>query len=375
MKNLSRTGLLALGAAALLVAGPADAQPTKASLKCSSTKLKIYSKDVKSLLKCTETAVKKGESVDPACVLKALDKTTDAFVKAELKGGCPTDASTAPIVSGDLPNTRARLDAYITATNAALAPNPGTSKCQAAKLKETGKLVSTLFNCESKAAAKNVAVDQVKCVQKAVDKMTAAFAKAETKPPCDTVNDAITQVGEAQDVVRIQTANTPRFDGCGNKLTRSPETCDDGNTENFDDCPADCTVDFCALPLGGTRTVTLVTSRPDLSAVEVNLDYPEGKVNLEGIGGDIPPGVVTPLFGSASTNDFDHALRHVQFDLFDFGDTNVATFAFKDCNGAVAPVPGDFTCSVTSAGQEIPGLPNGDFQPVAGVTCSVTVAP
>ena len=49
MKNLSRTGLLALGAAALLVAGPADAQPTKASLKCASTKLKIYSKDITSL--------------------------------------------------------------------------------------------------------------------------------------------------------------------------------------------------------------------------------------------------------------------------------------------------------------------------------------
>ena len=84
----------------------------------------------------------------------------------------------------------------------------------------------------------------------------------------------------------------------------------------------------------------------------MNLDYPEGKVNLEGIGGDIPPGVVTPLFGSASTNDFDHALRHVQFDAFDFGDTSIATFAFKDCNGAMAPVPGDFTCSVADAGQE-----------------------
>ena len=62
MKNLSRTGLLALGAAALLVAGPADAQPTKASLKCASTKLKIYSKDVASLLKCYEKAVKKGDA-------------------------------------------------------------------------------------------------------------------------------------------------------------------------------------------------------------------------------------------------------------------------------------------------------------------------
>jgi cysteine-rich repeat protein len=375
MTNLTRTGILAIGAAALLVAGPAGAQPTKESLKCSSTKLKIYSKDVASLLKCEEKAVLKGEPVDPACVLKATDKTTDAFAKAELKGGCPTDASTAPIEGGNLLNTRARLSAYVASVTAALAPNPGPSKCQASKLKAVGKLTSSLFNCESKAAAKNVAVDQVKCVQKAIDKLAdpvkGAFAKAEAKPPCDTTGDAATRVGEAQEVVRDQTVLTPRFNGCGNKLIRSPETCDDGNTENFDNCPSDCTVDFCA-PTAGVRNVILVTSRPDLSAVTVNLDYPEGKVNLQGIGGDIPAGIVTPFFGSSSTNDFDHALRHVQFDAFDFGGQNIAQFAFNDCNGATPPVGGDFTCTVVDAGQE-DGV--GGFQTVSGATCSVTVLP
>ena len=372
MKNPIRNGILALGAAVLLVAGPADAQPTKESLKCASAKLKLYGKDVAGSLKCYEKAVGKGLPVDPACLTKVTDKTADSFAKIESKGGCPTDASTAPITGGTLASTRTRLDAYVTATNTALAPNPGPSKCQAGKMKETGKLAAALFNCESKAAGKNVAVDQVKCVQKAVDKTNAAFAKLETKPPCDTMDDATTQVGEAQDVVRIQTANTPRFDGCGNRLARAPETCDDGNTENFDFCPSDCTVDFCALPLGGTRNVVLVTSRTDLSSVTVNLDYPEGKVSLQGIGGDIPAGIVTPFFGSASTNDFDHALRHVQFDAFDFGGQNIAQFAFNDCNGATPPVGGEFTCSVVDAGQE-DGV--GGFKSVTGVTCSVTVLP
>ena len=371
MTNLTRNGILALGAAVLLVAGPAAAQPTKESLKCASAKLKLYGKDVAGLLKCHEKAVGKGVAVDPACLTKVTDKTADSFAKLEAKGGCPTDASTAPITGGTLANTRTRLDAYVTATNAALAPNPGPSKCQASKLKETGKLAAALFNCESKAAGKNVAVDQVKCVQKAVDKTTAAFAKAQTKPPCDTTGDAATQVGETQDVVRIQTALTPRFDGCGNRLVLALETCDDGNSENFDNCPSDCTVDFCS-PAASVRTVTLVTSRPDLSAVTVDLDYPEGKVNLPGIGGDIPPGVVTFTAGSGSVNDFDHALRHVQFDAFDFGATNVATLAFNDCTGASAPVPGDFTCTVVDAGQEDGA---GGFQSLTGVTCSVTVTP
>lgn len=373
MKNLTRTCILALGAAMLLTAGAADAQPTKESLKCASGKLKLYGKDLASQLKCISKAAAGGVAVDPLCISKVVDKTAAGFAKIELKGGCATDASLPPIDDGTLANTRIRLDAYLTATTAALVPNLGVTgnKCQASKVNAVGKLVSALFGCESKAAGKNIAVDQVKCVQKAVSGANAAFAKAEAKPPCDTTNDAVTQVGEAQDVTRIQTVYTPRFNGCGNNLTLAPETCDDGNSENFDNCPSDCTVDFCS-PTASVRTVVLVTSRPDLSAVTVNLDYPEGKISLPGIGGDIPGGTVTALFGSASTNDFDHALRHVQFDAFDFGDQNIATFAFNDCSGATAPVPADFTCTVADAGQE-DGL--GGFKTVSGAACSVTVLP
>jgi hypothetical protein len=373
MKNLTRNGILALGAAMLLTAGTADAQATKESLKCASGKLKLYGKDLASQLKCISKAAAAGVPVDALCISKVVDKTAAGFAKIELKGGCATDASTAPIDDGTLANTRLRLDAYLTATATALVPNPLVgNKCQASKLNAVGKLVSALFGCESKAADKNIPVDQVKCVQKNVDKMVATFSKAELKPPCDTTGDATTQVGEAQDVTRLQTVYTPRFNGCGNNLTLAPETCDDGNSNNFDNCPSDCTTDFCSPIVGSTRTVVLVTNRPDLSAVTVDLDYPEGKVNLPGIGGDIPAGIVNVAFGSGQTNDFDHALRHVQFDAFDFGSQNIATFAFEDCTGAVAPTPADFTCSVADAGQE-DGL--GGFKSVTGVTCSVTVLP
>ncbi len=374
MKTLMRTGILALGAAVLLTTGSAGAQATKESLKCSSSKLKLYGKDVAAQLKCVAKAsAKDATPVDPACVAKAVDKTAAGFAKIEAKGGCAADASTPPIDDGTLANTRARLDAYVLAATTALVPNLGVTgnKCQTSKVKAIGKLAAALFGCESKAAGKNVAVDQVKCVDKAVVKAEQAFAKAEAKPPCDTTGDVTLQIGETQDVVRIQTVYTPRFDGCGNNLTLAPETCDDGNSENFDSCPSTCAVEFCS-PTVTTRTVVLVTSRPDLSAITVDLDYPEGKIDLPGTGGSIPPGVVTTLFGSGSTNDFDHALRHVQFDAFDFGDQNIATFDFKACSGATAPVPGDFACTVVDAGQE-DGL--GGFRNVSGVTCSVTVLP
>jgi cysteine-rich repeat protein len=370
MTNLTRNGILALGAAVLLAAGTADAQPTKESLKCSSGKLKIYGKDVGAKIKCYSKATSKGEEVDPLCLSKAETKTSEAFGKAELKGGCPLDGNPA----GNLTNTLARVNAYVNLVNTAVGV-AGPNKCQSKKLGAVGKLAAALFNCESKAASKNVAVDQVKCVQKSIDKLTSAFTKEETKSGNDcttTTGDGPAQASEAQDVVRLQTVATPRFDGCGNRLVIAPETCDDGNAENFDSCPTDCTVDFCSPISGSNRTVTLVTSTADLAAVTVNLDYPEGKVSLPGVGDDIPGGIVTPIAGTASTNDFDHALRHVQFDVFNFGTTAITTFAFENCSGATAPAPGEFPCTVVDAGAE-DGM--GGFVPVTGATCSVTVAP
>jgi cysteine-rich repeat protein len=372
MMNISRNGALAIGAALLLVAGSAGAQPTKDSLKCSSSKLKAYGKDLGAKLKCYSKAVGKGDPVDPECLSKAEANTTKSFDKAESKGGCPTDGNP----DGDLPNSLDRLNEFVGEITAALAPNPGPNKCQSKKLGAASKLAAALFNCESKAAKKNVEVDQVKCVDKAVQKTLDGFAKEEAKAkvPCDTTGDADATAGATEDVVHFQTGVTPRFDGCGNQIVRAPETCDDGNTENFDFCPNSCIVLFCDPNSASTRTVTVVTSTPDLAAVTIDLDYPEDKVSLPGIGGNVPDGVVMgpdPLT-PAQPNDFEHAVRLVIFSPFNFDTTDVATLAFNDCNGATAPTPGDFSCTVVDAGAE-DGM--GGFVPVQGVTCSVTVAP
>jgi cysteine-rich repeat protein len=372
MMNISRNGALAIAAALLLAAGSAGAQPTKDSLKCASKKLNAYGKDLGSKLKCYSKALKKGEAVDPECLAKAEAKTTTSFDKAEAKGGCPTDGNP----DGDLPNSLDRLNEFVGETAAALGQNPGPNKCQSKKLGAAGKLAGALFKCESKAAKKNVEVDQVKCVDKAVQKLIDGFAKdeAKAKVPCDTTGDADTVVGSTQDVVHFQTGVTPRFDGCGNEIVRAPETCDDGNTENFDFCPNSCTVEFCDPNADSTRTVTVVTSTPDLAAATIDLDYPEGQVSLPGIGGNVPDGVImgpdpdTPV----QPNDFEHAVRLVIFSPFNFGTTDIATLAFNDCNGATAPTPADFGCTVVDAGAE-DGM--GGFVPVEGVTCTVTVAP
>lgn len=58
--------------------------------KCAAAKLKAAGKKVSSKLKCQAKAAGSGATVDPACLTKAESKFTQAFLKAEAKGGCTT---------------------------------------------------------------------------------------------------------------------------------------------------------------------------------------------------------------------------------------------------------------------------------------------
>jgi cysteine-rich repeat protein len=154
---------------------------------------------------------------------------------------------------------------------------------------------------------------------------------------------------------------------CGNRQITAPETCDDGNLANEDFCPSDCKVDFCQ-PTLEELTATIELNTPDVAALTVLMDYPEGQVSLQGIGGDIPPGILVGP-GTATTQgfDFDHALRVVAFDIFNFGTTTMATIKFNRCQGAPAPAAQDFSCRLEGNASDE------SFALVPGVTCSVTL--
>jgi cysteine-rich repeat protein len=160
-----------------------------------------------------------------------------------------------------------------------------------------------------------------------------------------------------------------RTTGCGNGLIVGDETCDDGNTDDGDFCPADCIVDTCA-PSSGTDFAVDVgfAGSENVSAITVLLDYPEGKVGIPGTGGGVPAGIVTDLPGFAfgQTNDLDHALRQAVVDGFAFPSGLLFRVHFETCQGAEAPAPGEFTCTVETAGDP-------DLNPVEGVTCSVVL--
>src|SRR4029079_11483155 len=77
----------------------------------------------------------------------------------------------------------------------------------------------------------------------------------------------------------------PRFDGCGNNLQTPTEQCDDGNFNQFDSCPATCTIAACT-PTATPLTATVHIATATATAATIELDYPEGKVSLPGTGFD-----------------------------------------------------------------------------------------
>src|SRR5262245_20497741 len=302
--NNVRTAALALAGAFLLAGGAttADAQATKESLKCASSKMKTVGKDWGSKLKCYSKAVGKGVPVDPACLAKAETKTTESFGKAIAKGGCATDADffdqneecpstpAVPPIGDTIPD--GQIGSILNQINcgfptisgiddltADLITAAGPSKCTSKQVGALGKYAAAIFNCASKGASKNIQVDQ-ECLDKAAAKLTKDFTKEESKVgnDCQTTGKGEFESGEVFRAYTRLVPLMPRFSGCGNGLvTKAPfpaESCDDGNTENFDGCPSDCTIDACT-PTSSARPAILTISDPTAAVATTHPDHPQ----------------------------------------------------------------------------------------------------
>jgi cysteine-rich repeat protein len=406
MKN-AWAGVAGFAALALLAGSPRIATGQTAdpdSLKCSAAKLGAVSKDWAGQLKCYAKAVGKGTPATPgdplldACLSKVTTKTADSFTKAELKPDCPVDANAFDqnadgITDGLIGSIRHQIDLgqaigttviyrglqgpIVTAVNKGIVPllitNPtGLSKCTSKKVNAASKLAGALYKCESSIAKKNLPPDPT-CTNglltgktdKAVIKFNAAFAKEEAKvgQDCQTTGDASNVASFLFQTFTKMVPSLPRFDGCGNNLQTPSEQCDDGNFNQFDSCPATCTIAACT-PTATPQTVTVHLADGTATAATIELDYPEGKVSLPGTGFD-PASIENIALASSFTSvDFDHALRIVVAEGGGLGN-DIAQLDFVACNAAPAPVVGDFTCTVKDAA-------DASSQPLT-TTCSVTI--
>ena len=170
---------------------------------------------------------------------------------------------------------------------------------------------------------------------------------------------------------------TPPTPVCGNGMTESPETCDDGNLVNADACPADCTVDACSPSAnpGGILTVNIVnneTGQSTFGVATVFIDYPEGKVLVPGSADDSQvQAAVTdrPTTGSPTclVNDRDHGLQFGCLSTSGFNEGLYFKIHHNDCNSVGAPTLGEFSCQILEATD-----PNG-FD--VSATCTLSYAP
>jgi hypothetical protein len=105
------------------------------------------------------------------------------------------------------------------------------------------------------------------------------------------------------------------------------------------------------------------------TTVTVRLGYKSALVSIPGSSNDLsvrqrityPP----PLPNPQSPNDLDYALRLVIGRTAGFPNGLLATVRFDGCQGAPAPVPADFACTVEACA--------GAGGPISGCTCSVTL--
>jgi len=396
----------------LLLAGLPTTTMAQPSFICASSKEKAVAVDVLKRFKCFAKAAKKGEDRERTlnadiqeCLDKVTTKTLDKWNDAEAVGGCATDANAFDLNvdtfgDGTVDSVLNQIDRgwAVNATSIGyrgvdgprppqytpvmqagivqlVAPGTTASLCAKKQLIALAVFGKKLHLCEKTAIKKGIPHDQnADCVNKA----TGVFVKKFDKATGDCINtaDRDTLGGYLLGLSNLVIPNIPRFDGCGNGLVTNGmsgttvETCDDGNTENFDSCPSDCVVDACT-PTASPRSATLVIAGPnhlDVASVIVELDYPEGQIDLPGTG--FAPASIQDLTFADSFDsvDFDHALRVVSASAGAFGQAQIANLDFVDCSGAVVPVPGDFTCTV----QQAFGA-GGTTDYTATTTCTVTI--
>lgn len=153
--------LLAI-ACGLLTAPAADAAQDAAG--CEAAKLKACATSALAQVKCHALAAKKGIAVDPACLTRAETKFRIAFDRIDSRGGCAT--------TGDSADYEVEVDAFV-------ADIVGENLCSA-KIKAAGSAAQGLLKCWARATKKSESVD-TDCLDKADDKLAAAFTKADAK--------------------------------------------------------------------------------------------------------------------------------------------------------------------------------------------------
>jgi cysteine-rich repeat protein len=303
----------------------------------------------KAILNCQRTL---GKELAKAygSVRKSMQKCQDAIIKGKFAGPCP-DAKTGDKIAKALGKIAPKL----------------ASKCPsavAASSFEIGKLYRGLGRWRD---------------------FTGYWLPVEVFPgdPLENLACNVVGLGQHLDAAALGSNFGGGFDAlrpdCGNGQIDAGETCDDGDRQNddgvsaqADTCPADCVVGPCT-DAGNQQITVNFTSPENLTGLQILLAYDDTKVAIPGSAnsGPVVAAVGSTTFNVANVNDLNYAIRVVLADP-DIGTTGgvpsgaAFTIQMDTCQGAPAPAPADFVCTVVASS----GLA---FTSVPGVTCNVSV--
>jgi cysteine-rich repeat protein len=351
--------------------------------KCGAGKKKCIATKVSGLLKCHEKTQKPGKPEDPndkGCLDKVKVKfdggdepAKGCFAKLESKSrnDCLPPLENAAVVEE-------LVDACVATAIAALegtAPTSTTTTTSTTSTTTTAPTTTTTSTTTTTTApATTTTTTTTTAPPTTTTTTTAPPTTTTTTTTTSTTTTTTTPVcgnGSVEGAEECDDGNGDPNDGCttacticGNDIVTAPESCDDGNIVDTDNCPADCRIELCE-PTSATQVVTILSSRPDLTGINLFLDYPDGRVELPGVGTGVG-GNFTDAPGTLSALDLEHAVRVNVSESFTFDTTLLARATFRGCAGGTLPGAGDYRCIVLSAS-------DGTFMAVSGVTCSVTI--
>jgi predicted extracellular nuclease len=152
--------------------------------KCTAKKLTLAGRKALVFAKCHAKAVKSGEAPDGECFLKASDRFTSGWAKAESKDDCLTLGDVATI-EGEVDGFDGQTSADLPST---IQTGPGPSMCTAKKFTVAGKKAAARLKCHAKAVGKGLVADS-DCLDRASTKFVSKWAKAEEDDDCQTTLD------------------------------------------------------------------------------------------------------------------------------------------------------------------------------------------
>lgn len=178
-----------LAAVFVSVALPATSSAQTAQI-CLSNQTRGAGTNGRGAMRCYVKSMKRGDTVDPACISKAESKLTSKYTNTESISNCLTEPAAASVWG--------TIQPFVTSSATALNTNGG--RCSSKKMGALSRAFKQMMRCYAYVAENSMPAVDPDCLLDAQSKLTSTFARLEERYTCLTANDAATLGADADTV-------------------------------------------------------------------------------------------------------------------------------------------------------------------------------